>query len=213
MTRLYLYVFVLIALGLANCSVQDFKTAEELSHFVRDTKNGLTKSVEVNGIKAEVTFRPTDLWVHQELGDEHGTPDEIERLRTKYNDYYYFILSLSRNNKEALHQVQGGMEQYSELVQVLSFRMPEYTTLTTSASDTIPVADFMLNRTYGMSSSTDVLFVFNREKAKEQEWVQFNLNEFGLNMGNQRFRFRREDLDRVPQLQFISMNSSTPDKH
>jgi len=212
MIRLYLFVFVLFAFGLANCSVQDFKTAEELSHFVHNTENGLKKSVEVNGIKAEVTFRPTDLWVHQELGDVSGSVNEIEQLRTKYKDYYYFILSLSRSNKEALHQVQGGMEQYSELVQVLSFRMPEYTTLTTSAADTIPVADFMLNRTYGMSSSTDVLFVFNREKAKQQEWVQFNLNEFGLNIGNQRFRFRCQDLDQAPQLQFIFTNQPTPDK-
>lgn len=206
-------ISLMLLVWLASCTADEFHSAEALNEFVRNPDHGLVKTAEVNDYKIGVTYRPTDLWVHQELGSMNGAKEEITRLRGKYDNYYYFILSLSRNNKEALHQVQGGMEQYSELVQVLSFRMPEYATLTTSTSDTIPVADFMLNRTYGMSSSTDVLFAFNREKAKGQEWVQFNLNEFGLQVGNQRFQFRREDLDQAPQLQFSTTNSSTSDKH
>lgn len=215
MKRLYTVpcISLILLVWLASCTADKFHSAEAINKFVQDPDHGLVKSTEINDYKIDVTYRPTDLWVHQELGSMYGTDEEIVRLRGKYANYYYFVLSLSRNNREALHQVQGGMEQYSELVQVLSFWMPEYATLTTSASDTIPVADFMLNRTYGMSSSTDVLFVFNREKAKGQEWVQFNLNEFGLQVGNQRFRFRREDLNQEPQLQFISTNSSTLDKH
>jgi hypothetical protein len=194
----FLILFVLLA-GVA-CSSGPM-TVAELEAYVKDQENGLTQAVESNGYSIRVTFRPTDLWVKQEIGEERF-PDaqELAKLRSKYNAYYYFIVSLSRNDKEALHQLEGGMEQYSDLVQTLSFRMPQYTTLTTSASDTIPVGDFMLNRTYGLSRSTDLLFVFSREKAGDDAWVQFNLNEFGLGTGNQRFRFDREKLDKAPEL-------------
>lgn len=80
--------------------------------------------------------------------------------------------------------------------------MNEYVMLTTSARDTIPVGDFMLNRTYGLSASTDVLVVFNREKARGADWVQINLSEFGLGVGSQRFRFSRKDLDEIPRIKF-----------
>ncbi|HEY9048675.1 MAG TPA: hypothetical protein VIN08_22365, partial [Ohtaekwangia sp.] len=142
----------------------------------------------------------TDLWVYQEIGKHKATPEQIDTLRKKYSQYLYFILSLSANNKEALHQAAS--DQYGDLVQTLSFRMNNYVTLTTSANDSIPVGDFMLNRTYGMSNSTDLLFVFSKEKAKGKDWIQFNLNEFGLGIGNQRFRFEMSDLENIPEVTF-----------
>jgi hypothetical protein len=138
------------------------------------------------------------MWVNVELGNDLDDPAKVNELRKRYDPYLYFVVSLSKNDREALHQVDRA--QYGDLVQTMSFRMPEYVTMTTSDHDTIPVGDFMLNRTYGMSTSTDLLFVFSREKAKDREWVQFNLNEFGLGVGNQRFRFRTEDLKNVPKI-------------
>lgn len=88
--------------------------------------------------------------------------------------------------------------------------MGNYVTLTTASADTIPVGDFMLNRTYGLSQSTDLLFVFNKEETERAEWVQFNLNEFGLGAGNQRFRFKRKDLEDLPRLNFEKL-SGKPD--
>jgi hypothetical protein len=173
---------------------------EELSAYVTDEENGYTQKSVTGETVISVTYRPTDLLVHQEVGDEPADAKTIEALREKYSPYYYFILSLSHNNKEALHQ--AGADQYSDLVSTLSFRMSEFVTMTTAASDTIPVGDFMLNRTFGMSTSTDLLFVFNKEKSKDQDWVQFNLNEFGLGVGNQRFRFRTKDLEEAPTIAF-----------
>jgi hypothetical protein len=194
--KLYL-AFVLIAFG--SCK-PEYLSPEALTAFVADENNGCATSAKIGETTIAVTYRPTDLLVHQETGDVAVDPKKLEALRQKYAAYYYFILSLSHNNKEALHQSSG--EQYSDLVQTLSFRMAEYVTLTTAASDTIPVGDFMLNRTFGMSPSTDLLFVFSKEKAKEKEWVQFNLNEFGLGVGNQRFRFRTKDLEGLPEIKF-----------
>lgn len=194
-----LAVVILSVFGLIACK-PDVLSPEALSAYVADGENGLQKSVSVGQTVINVTYRPTDLWVLQETGTGPIDATKIEALRKKYGQYYYFILSLSDQDKEALHQASG--EQYSELVQTLSFRMNEYVTLTTTAQDTIPVGDFMLNRTYGLNKSTDLLFVFSREQAIGRDWVQFNLNEFGLGAGNQRFRFRTIDLEEVPAIDF-----------
>lgn len=199
MKHLYVFGFYLFLVLAAGCSGPEYMTPEELVSYVSEEENGLHKSAEANGTKINVTYRPTDLWVHQELDEHTYDTLQISSLRKKYSGYYYFIVSFSRNNKEALHQ-HNDFSQYSDLVQTMSFRMPDYVTLTTSSADTIPVGDFMLNRTYGMSASTDILFAFNREKAVERDWVQFNLNEFGLGTGNQRFRFSTEDLNEVPEI-------------
>ncbi len=189
--------FLLIAL-LIGCKPKSFSTEKELIAYIQDEENGLKVTNDVGDYKVAVTYRPTDLLIKQEVG-EKPAKEAIEKARKKYQNYYYFILSLSKSGKEALDQSQG-FGQYSEMVQQLSFRVPEFVNMTTSASDTIPVADFILNRTYGLSSSTDVLVVFNKEKTIDQKWVQFNLNEFGMNLGNSRMRFKVKDLEGCPKL-------------
>jgi hypothetical protein len=197
--KLFLLLLVVSVIG---CKPKTFSSENELVAYIQDEENGLKKTNEIGDYKVTVTYRPTDLFVNQEVG-EKPTKEAIEKANKKYQNYYYFILSLSRSGKEALDQSQG-FGQYSEMVQKLSFRVPEFVNMTTSASDTIPVADFILNRTYGLGSSTDILVVFNKEKAKEQTWVQFNLNEFGMNLGNNRTRFKVNDLDNCPHLSPLS---------
>jgi hypothetical protein len=197
-----LTLFLLIAL-LAGCKHKTFSTEKELIAYIQDEDNGLKITNEVGDYKVAVTYRPTDLLIKQEVG-EKPTKEAVDKARKKYQNYYYFILSLSKSGKEALDQSQG-FGQYSEMVQRLSFRVPEFVNMTTSASDTIPVADFILNRTYGLSSSTDVLVVFNKEKTIHQKWVQFNLNEFGMGLGNSRMRFKVKDLEGYPKLKLGRM--------
>jgi len=164
-----------------------------------DEEHGLSKKVEVNGYDVQVKYRPTDLLVEQEISNEIQDTSKVSSLRSKYNRYYYFILSLSHDKQEALDPKS---DQFSELVQTLSFRMNNYVNLTTASQDTIPTADFILNRTYGFSESTELLFVFSKEKSKGKDWLQFNLNEFGLGIGNQRFRFKIDDLEHAPKIDF-----------
>ena len=202
MTRIYL---VIISFMLCQCQPREV-SFDQLQTFLSDEDNGLVQSANVNGIKISVTYKPTDLLIYQETDQVAIDAAMLVTLGKKYSPYYYFVLSLSHNDNEVLQHV-GGMNDYSRIVQTMSFRMPQYVNLTTSNESTIPVADFMLNRTYGLSSATDVLFVFDKEKAKNNEWVQFNLNELGLGIGNQRFRFSVRDIEKVPQLKFTTENS------
>jgi len=140
--------------------------------------------------------------VHQEFATEEKIDiKRVQELRDKYSRYFYFILSLSKHNKEALTP-EFNHGSYGDLVNTMSFRMNEFVNLTTSLQDTIPVADFMLNRSYGMGATTDVMLVFSREKSKGSKWVKFNIDEFGLGVGNLEFVFETSDLHTEPRICF-----------
>jgi hypothetical protein len=191
-------VFVVLASFLVfNCKPREL-SLKEFQSFIHDETNGLVKSKEVNGTKVSVSYQPADLWVQQEIEQDVETLS-VDSLRKKYSSHYYFIVSLSRNDKEALHQLYD-VEEYSSVVQNLSFRIPQYVTLTTDQQDTVLVSDFMLDRTYGLNDATNVLVVFNKQKVNGNKWVHFNLSEFGLGLGHQRFRFSVRELDETPLL-------------
>ena len=188
-----------LLLTLASCTQEKLSQAELIQHINSDPK--LSKSKKHQDFDITVTFRPTDLLVAQEINNDHPVDtSRLNALRKKYQGHYYFILSLSKNEKEAIYQIPQA--HFSGIVQTLSFGMSPYINLTSSGQDTVAVADYIFSRTYGMGTATTLMFVFSREKVKEDEWVQFNLKEFGMSLGNHSFRFNIADLEGVPSLDF-----------
>ncbi len=194
------YVCVMLSLLLISCGKTHLRP-DELRSYINDESNGLMKIAKVENVSAQVSYHPTDLIVFQQIPtNTHLSQHDVEKSRAQYIPYLYFVLSLSNDGNEAIHALNS--EAYGDVLQTLSFSMSQYVSLTTASMDTIPVRDFMLNRTFGMSSSTDLLFAFSREKVINQEWIQFNLNEFGLGIGNQRFRFNMKDIEAIPTIEF-----------
>lgn len=192
----YLVITAFISL-LYSCDGPDYLSEEELSQYILDEDHGLSASVNTNNVSIKATYRPTDLLVAQELRNFENPPAEaIVSAREKYKNYYYFIVSLSNSGKDVLSPSSPG---FSELLQTISFRMGEVVNLTTE-SDTIPVSDFVYNRTFGMSSSTDILFVFEKSKIKNSDWVRINIDEFGLGIGRQSIQLSRAKLDSAPKI-------------
>ncbi len=182
-----------------------YLTEDELKKYLVDSNNGLSKEVLIDDYNVRITLRPTDLLIAQELGSTNDTT-QVSRLRQKYGSHYYFVLSLSKNDREAIQAGTMPQSQFSELLQTISFRMGMYVNMTTPRRDTIPLTDFIYNRTFGMGSSNDILLVFNKDKVREQEWVQINLAEFGLGLGRQSLKFFRKDLDEIPEIDFTTFN-------
>jgi hypothetical protein len=175
---------------------------DQLKQYILEPDNELVKEAVVEDYKIRVAYRPTDLLIAQELGTSQDIA-RINALRTKYSNQYYFILSLSKNDREAIQAGIMPQAQFSELLQTISFRMGAYVTMTTAARDTIPLTDYAYNRTFGMGSSNDILLVFKKEKMTG-DWLQINLAEFGLGVGRQSLRFMRKKLDNVPKIDFNS---------
>ncbi len=199
--KLQSHYILLLSMLLCACTPK-YMSEEELQKFVLENSE-LSKKREFKGYEIQLYYKPTDLLIAQELGGELAkSKEELERLQQKYANHEYFILSLSKNNKEALYQMGNGFDQFSEIVQTLSFNMGNYVNSTTSGKDTVEIDDYVFPRTYGMGMSTNIMFVFSKEKSKDDEWIQVNIKEFGMGLGNQVFRFKREELENLPSINF-----------
>src|SRR5258706_799815 len=156
-----------VACSLYQCGRPDYLSEKDLSEFIRNQNNELIKDKEVNGVEIKICYRPTDLMVAQELRSNKQPDDEkILKARQKYEGHYYFIASVSKDKKELLSPSNQGLSGFSDLLQTVSFRMGDKVNLTTPLQDTLAVADYIYNRTFGMGQSTDILFVFDKKKAE-----------------------------------------------
>jgi hypothetical protein len=190
----------LLLILVAACSSSDYVSEEVLTKFASENAN-LSKTISSNGLEIKITYRPTDLLVSQELkGVQQPSHEQVVSARAKYDPYYYFIIRLSNNGHDVLNANGLAPQTFSDLLQTISFRMGEFVQLTTPAQDTVPVADYVYNRAFGLSKATDLLFVFERVKTKDQDWIQINLDEFGLGIGKQAIRFEVDDLENTPKI-------------
>jgi hypothetical protein len=179
----------------------DQVSKEELNEYVRDKGNGLRKGTTKNGIELTASYRPRDLLIIQEW--EHVNKKDsstLQQLKQKYTGQDYFVLELSKDNKEVIRQLEE-FAQYSDMVHVLSFEMSRFVNITT-AKDTVELMDYVFEQNYGLGAANRLMFVFPSEKLKTADSYDLNINEFGLNTGNVQFHFRRKDIEHIPAIKF-----------
>lgn len=207
-------LLVSVALFLGCSDTPKFLPEAELLKYIQDTDNGLKKEVQAGKVTLSVTYRPDDLLVWQEAEGSDST--QVRAVQDQFDDYIYFLFSMSAGEKDALYGLSQDQATFSENLQTMSFRMAEYVTLTTSNQDTIPVGDFVYNRTFGLSKSNDFLFVFNSEKLPNEPngWISFNVKEFGFRTGRRSFRFDMANIRRTPRLKelepFLNRDNRVP---
>jgi len=202
MRRVCIHILIYtFAVSVLSCA-KNYVTEKELKKYILDEKNGLRKSVQHGDYTVDAIYRPNDLLMLQEMGSSKPDSSLIKKLRGKYSSHYYFILSISKKGKEVVSPASMPYDEFSDLLQNVSFRMGEFVNITTAKQDTIALADFIYNRTFGMSSSSEILLVFDKKKVTDTDWVQINLGELGLGIGTQNFRFEKEKLDEAPRIDF-----------
>ncbi len=204
MLKHLLYVLTLSTLWLCFASCEKEAMSErELLAFVQKDENGLEKNRKSGNASIDLTYRPTDLLVAQELSIADRENDSIiNQLRNKYDKYFYFVLSISVDEDEILSSNMWHSGQFGEMVQKLAFRMGDYIQLHTSEQKSIPLADYVYPRMYGLSKSTDMLLVFPKEEIQEAEWIKITLKDFGLDIGNTHFKYNMDNLISCPKIDF-----------
>lgn len=195
----YASILTFVSATLLSCEQKNY-TSQELSKLM-STDSRFVKTIELDKTILQVTYKPVDLLVHQELPANGPIKSEdVLRAREKYKDFFYFVVSLSYSNREFLNASSIGLDNFNRLLPIISFRMGEVVNLTTSNLDTVSVTDYVYNRTFGIAKSTDLLFVFDKSKAVGQDWIQINFDEFGLGIGKQSVRFKVSDLENAPHI-------------
>ncbi len=171
-------------------------TEAELEAYTRDPANGVRMTRKVDDIAIDLIFKPVDLLVARAL--RNPTPTAVDSARALYDSSYYFVAGFSRNNRELL--TPSSANNFPELVTRMSFEIGDYVYLTTSEQDTIPTANFALDRTFGSGQSTNIIFAFPSKKLKSARTLYINVREFGLGVGPLVFEFDGKKIAEIPPL-------------
>jgi hypothetical protein len=178
----------------------------DLVKYINDRRHGIVQEQEVAGVRAKLSFEPSCLLVGQELSTGgKGDTGTFGQLKRKYDNNYYFLLKFSKDNKEIIRQL-GSFSRYSEMVHVFSFQMHQFVNLTTIAHDTAELTDYVFEQTYGMSDGNTILLAFAKNKTGNSDEIEINIAECGLRIGNLKFRMKRRDIERVPELDYSKMD-------
>ncbi|MCF3107872.1 hypothetical protein LL912_03685 [Niabella sp. CC-SYL272] len=190
----------MLLLGLMACNGKPTSMKRpELEAYIRNPGNGLQVEQVVNGIKAQLVYFPSDFLKMQEKEANSGADTISQKANTAYDSMYYFKLKYSIQDKEAIRQL-GSFNRYSEMLQVLAFRMGQYINLTTPARDTLPVADYFFDQTYGMSNGNTLLLCFPKSGLERAAAFDINIAECGFGTGALKFRFEKDDIEATPRL-------------
>lgn len=200
MTRNSLLLLTLLLL-ISSCG-KTFDTVEEMNDYIQDADNGYNYNKTISGVDYVLQYRPTDLLVQQELGDQVDV-SQVDKLRQKYNKYLYFNLSMSKNNHELLNGVAQDKAKFGQMVNDLAFGMEEKVHLFTPEKDTLAMADFIYPRMYGMSNATSIMIVYPRDnKFMNQDYLNFVIQDLGFDTGDIKFKVNMQALKKEPQLKF-----------
>jgi glucose dehydrogenase len=195
-------LFALLLLLFISSCAKTFETQEEMNDYIKDEDNGYSYKKNVAGVDYVLQYRPTDLLVKQELGDKTDAI-QVDKLRQKYSKYLYFNLSMSKNDQELLNGVARDRARFGQMVNELAFGMEEKVHMYTPEKDTLAMADFIYPRMYGMSNATSIMIVYPREtKFIKQDYLNFVIEDLGLDTGDIKFKLNMQALQKEPQLLF-----------
>ena len=195
-------ILMLFSVLIFNCNSKSFKNEQELLEYIKDEQNGYNLKKTIQGVTYSLVYRPTDLLVKQELIDSTNAK-EIKRLRSKYNKYMYFNLSMSKQNQELLSVAPKNHKEFGAMVNQLAFGMQEKVHVYTASKDTLEMADYVYPRLYGMAKATTMMFVYPRDnKVQKTDYINFTIEDLGLYTGEVRFKMPTKKLLNEPQLKF-----------
>ncbi|HWZ04427.1 MAG TPA: hypothetical protein VNX40_12505 [Mucilaginibacter sp.] len=184
-------LLLLIAAVLGGCKAT-IKRKADLITYVNSPGNGLQKTQEAGKVKATLTYQPWQLRLAKVNQKDGTTPP------AGYEDKLYFVLALSADDKEVLRQLP--ISQYSEMVQVLAFRMQEFISLMPDGGKPLQPLDCLFQQTYGMGTANNLLIVFNSGNMLDAEKLRVQVREFGLGIGNLDFEFKTKDINNIPAI-------------
>ena len=197
-------VFSLILIFLISLScTKKFDDEKDFSDYLSDTDNNYRFQKTVNGVDYILQYKPTDELVKQELLGDEKNSNKIEKLRTKYKSYLYFNLSMSKNKQELLNGLVRDKSKFGKMVNDLAFSMDQKVHLYTPLKDTLALSDFIYPRMYGMTNSTSLLLVYPRKEFfMKQDYLNFVIEDLGLDTGDVKFKLDPKALTNEPQFQF-----------
>jgi len=186
-------ITIILLLFVMGCSKVKPVSEAELHKYVLDKENGLTQTIEVNGLKITMTYRPSELIAKQQMIKD--TQREYDSLTEYFSSYLYFLMEITYNNKDLETSFALKPSTFAANISYVSDKMGEDIKLV-SETETLPVVDYVYARSYGVGPSQ---FLLAFEKPKSNQF-QVEMKTDAIGMGNHSFSFNKKDLENRPHL-------------
>lgn len=188
MKHFNIFILFFVFLFVNSCKQRSFNEKEYIK-YINDPKNGFLNETKAGDVTIKLLHKPSCLFAYDDSSNQ-------------YSNYLYFNLSYTTNDKDILMYNINAFNDYSERVNILSYRMSQYITLLTDKSDTVNIVDAFFERTYGMTNETNVLFAFDKDKTlnNTNKYFSIYLKDIGLGIGDQVFRFKKNKIKLPPKL-------------
>jgi hypothetical protein len=180
-----------------SCSPREVDESK-LREYILDTKNGVVKLYERNGLIVKVKYKPNDFFSLSRLRSD--TSLKIENLRKEIDKKLFMTLSISLNGHEIENTMYNMPGDFGKKIEALSFGMNPYLFASNTKQDTIPMLSYYYERTFGVKNSTTFLLTFDRKKVLEEEKFDINVSLPLINLDNVSFSFLTSDIKKVPSL-------------
>ncbi|MCR5886651.1 hypothetical protein LRS06_02445 [Hymenobacter sp. J193] len=191
---------VLAGVALGACS----SPVEEAAYraYLQDPAHGLVQSAEASGMHVQATYRPVELVLHQELGENAAASARLDSLRQAYAGKTYCTLTFSANGQDLESHTANHGGDMAQTVAYLNTGIGAVTYLVPTAQphDSVPALLANYSRGFGTTGHSTVLLVFDTARLPLQDGFTLALHDTYLGVGSARFPFKGEDLADLPQL-------------
>ena len=189
-------LLIICGIGFLQLSCQPkINDIASLNEFIKSEKNGLIVKKKIHEIDVTMKYLPWQLIALRYRTKE----DKNDTVINKLSKNCFFLLSFSKDGKELLNQLD--FSTYSEMVQILSFRMQDKISAL-SGNNAVPVQDCSFQQTFGLSSANELLIAFEADKIKSVTDLKIEVNEFGLNLGSLVFDFNVHNIKTLRALNY-----------
>lgn len=181
---------IVILLILFNSCKSHISDKADLINYINDKENGLTHNLQLSDLSITLNYVPERVLFDAERASKsHNQPNR---------EISYFLLSLSKGGKELMKQLDFNL--YSDLTRQFSFGMQQHVYIKTGNGKIFNPIDCIYQKNYGYSSSDDLLILFNTKEILQGKNFDLIIGEFGLNIGEQSFRFQTSKLEKIKGL-------------
>ncbi len=206
-------LFALVALFGTACQPK-VDSKEAFLQWIDNPDHGLTKQKDINGFQVSVKYLPPSYLAYREWEGKGFGKSGFDSLLHDYTHSRTFLLTIAPDREHPersvmFHDVLNRAE-YKERVRDLNFNIGEYLQLKTEKGVFLPVLHHMEN-TYELADHRSIYLVFSDKDlenprlttARELDLV-YNDRLFGTGLSH--FYFRKEDIDRRPDIAFAKLN-------
>jgi hypothetical protein len=186
-------ILLLVLISVCTSCQKSFDTKEELATYIQSEKSGLSSNITRNSIRIALTYMPYKIQFAN-----HEEDDTLKR--SKADSKRFFVLSLSKEGKEILSQLNRAM--YSNLTRVFSFSMVNNIFISTPAGQKGEADDCFFQPTYGMSNANELLVIFKDDKVPKEGTFNVVVREFGLGLGELVFPFKAKDIQHIEEAKY-----------